>query len=72
MAAPQLPSKLEYYLKGLYLQNKKVLKAQILSGLYWEYICFIGNVNIFIYNTIMLTANVIDNILKTILQEVDR
>ena len=25
-------------LKGSYLQNEKVLEAQILSGLYWEYI----------------------------------
>ena len=32
-------------LKGWYLQNEKVLEAQMLSGLYWEYICFIGNVN---------------------------
>ena len=31
-------------LKGGYLQNEKVSEAQILSGLYWEYICFIANV----------------------------
>ena len=28
-----------------YLQNEKVSEAQILTGLYWDYICSIGNVN---------------------------
>ena len=32
-------------LNGLYLQNGKASEAQIVSGLYWEYTCFIGNVN---------------------------
>ena len=32
-------------LKGLYLQNEKVLEAQTWTGLYWDYICSIGNVN---------------------------
>ena len=31
-------------LKGRYLQNEKVLEAQILTGLYCDYICSIGNV----------------------------
>ena len=40
-------------LKGLYLRNEKVLEAQILSYLYWEYIfgiyiCFIDTVNLHI------------------------
>ena len=30
--------------------NEKVLEAQILSGLYWDYICSIGNVNWHIQN----------------------
>ena len=32
-------------LKSRYPQNEKVLEAQILTGLYWDYICSIGNVN---------------------------
>ena len=36
--------------KRLYLQNKNVLEAPILSGLYWEYIRFFGNIDWHIYN----------------------
>ena len=32
-------------LKGWYLKNEKASEAQILSGLYWEHIFYIGNVN---------------------------
>ena len=39
MAASQLP--VIRILKGLYLHNDKVLEAQMFSGLYWEYICYI-------------------------------
>ena len=44
MAASQLPW-IFLILKGRYLQNEKVLKAQILTGLYWYYIFSISNVN---------------------------
>ena len=44
MAASQLPW-IFWILKGWYLQNEKVLEAQILTGLYWYYIFSIGNVN---------------------------
>ena len=37
-------------LKGRYLQNEKVSEAPILTGLYWEYICSIGDVNWHIKN----------------------
>ena len=44
MAASQL-TYIFWILKGWYLQNEKVLQAHILTGLYWDYICSIGNVN---------------------------
>ena len=52
MASSQLPL-IFWILKGWYLQNKKVLEAPILTGLYWDYIyiyiCSICNVNWHIY-----------------------
>ena len=42
MASSQLPL-IFWILKGWYLQNEKVLEAQILTGLYWDYISSTGN-----------------------------